>query len=142
MHCLKLLANGCTRYSRFLETKNNPLYYDIDINLDKIPRQWVDTIIESNDDENISKFNAPNENINREHTTFIDDNQPLKTRDFNIDNEISVERDDIEEDSDPLDDYQMRSSETAYVADVQFALRDDASTAITPGETKTPFVKF
>ena len=66
----------------------------------------------------------------------------MKTRDFNIDNEISVERDDIEEDSDPLDDYQMRSSETAYVADVQFALRDDASTAITPGETKTPLVKF
>ena len=32
----------------------------------------------------------------RENITFIDDNQPLKIRDFNIDEEISVEKDDIE----------------------------------------------
>ena len=30
--------------------KNNPLHYDNDINLDNIPRKWVNTI-ESNEDE-------------------------------------------------------------------------------------------
>ena len=35
----------------FLE-KNNALYYDIDINLDNIPKNWVNTI-ETNEDQNI-----------------------------------------------------------------------------------------
>ena len=32
----------------------------------------------------------------------------------------------------------MSSSETAYVTDVQYALRDDTGIVIAPGENKTP----
>ena len=91
--------------------------------------------IESNEDENISEFNTLIENIiNREHITFIDDNQPLKICDSNIDDEIS----NIEEETYPFDDYRMPPSETAYVADVQYTLRDDAGIAVAPGDNKTP----
>ena len=118
--------------------KNNLLYYDIDINLDNIPRKWVNTI-ESNENENISEFNTPNENIiNRDHITFIDDNQPWKNRDFNINDEISVEKDDIEEENNLLDDYRMLCFETLYVEGVQYALRDDAGIAIALRENKIP----
>ena len=118
--------------------KNNPLYYDNDINLDNIPRKWVNTI-ESNEDENISEFNTPNDSIiNIDHITFIDDNQPSKIRDLNIDDEISGEKDNIEEEYNLVDDYPMPCSETAYVEGVQYALRDDPGIAIAPGEDKTP----
>ena len=53
-----VVHGGC---SQFLE-KNNPRYYDIDMNFDNIPRQWVNTT-ESNEDENILELNTPNENI-------------------------------------------------------------------------------
>ena len=90
--------------------------------------------IESKKDENISEFNTPNEKIiNREHITFIDDNQPL--------NMISVEKDHIEEESNPLDDYRMSSYKAAYTADGQYALRGDAGIAIAPRENKTQSVR-
>ena len=40
--------------------------------------------------------------------------------------------------SNPLDDYWIPSSETAYVADVQYDLRDDAGLVIAPGKNKMP----
>ena len=75
--------------------------------------------------------------INRDHITFIDDNQPLKISDFSIKDD-SVEKDNFEEESNPLDDYLIPSSGTAYVADVQYDLRDDAGLGIAPGENKMP----
>ena len=51
MHCLKLLDQRYTVFSISLK-KNNALYYDIDINLDNIPKNWVNTI-ENNEDQNI-----------------------------------------------------------------------------------------
>ena len=75
--------------------------------------------------------------INRDHITFTDDNQPLKFSDFSIKDD-SAEKDNVEEESNPLDDYRIPSSETAYVADVQYDLRDDAGLAIAPGENKIP----
>ena len=42
--------------------KYNLLYYDIDIKFDNIPRQLVNTT-ESNEENNVSKFNTPNEEI-------------------------------------------------------------------------------
>ena len=62
--------------------KNNALYYDIDINLDNIPKSWVSTI-ETNEDQNIPNCHIQKTKvINRDHITFIDDNQPLKISDF------------------------------------------------------------
>ena len=75
--------------------------------------------------------------INRDHITFIDDNQPLKISDFSIKDD-STEKDSVKEESNPLDDYRIPSSETTYVADVQYDLRDDAGLAIAPGENKMP----
>ena len=37
-----------------------------------------------------------------------------------------------------MDDYWIPSSDTAYVADIQYDLRDDAGLAIAPGENKMP----
>ena len=73
--------------------------------------------------------------INRDHIIFIDDNQPLKICDFSIKDD-SAEKDNVEEESNPLDDYRIPSSETAYVADVKYDLRDDTGLAIAPGENK------
>ena len=50
----------------------------------------------------------------------------------------STEKDNGEEESNPLDDYWIPSSETAYVTDVQYDLRDDAGLEIAPGENKMP----
>ena len=75
--------------------------------------------------------------INRDHITFIDDNQPLQISDFNTKDD-SAEKDKIEEESNPLDNYRIPSSETAYVADIQYDLRDDEGLAIAPGENKMP----
>ena len=75
--------------------------------------------------------------INRDHITFIDDNQSLKISDFSIKDD-SAEKDNVEEESNRLDDYRIPSSETAYVADVQYDLRDDAGLAIVSGEIKMP----
>ena len=36
----------------FKKKKNNTLYYNIDINLDNIPKNWVNTV-ETNEDQNI-----------------------------------------------------------------------------------------
>ena len=76
--------------------------------------------------------------INRDHITFIDDNQPLKISDFSIKDD-SAEKENVEEESNPLDDYRIPSSETAYVAEVQYDLRDDAGLAKAPGENKMSF---
>ena len=115
--------------------KNNALYYDIDINLDNIPKNWVNTI-ETNEDQNIPDCHIQKTKvINRDHITFIDDNEPLKISDFSIKDD-SAEKDNVEEESNSLDDYWIPSSETAYVADVQYDLRDDAGLAIAPGKNK------
>ena len=45
----------------------------------------------------------------------------------------------MEEESNPLDDYRIPSSEIAYVAEVQYDLRDDAGLAKAPGENKMSF---
>ena len=114
MYCLKPLHQRLRNDVLDFLKENYQLYHNIDIDHDNIPMQRVSTI-ESNEDENISEFNTPVENIiNRKHITFIDDNQPLKICDFNIDDEIS----NIEEETYPLGDYRMLPSETAYVADV------------------------
>ena len=57
--------------------------------------------------------------------------------DFSI-KDNSAEKDNVEEESNPLDDYRIPSSETAYVTDVQYDLRDDAGLEIAPGENNMP----
>ena len=117
--------------------KNNALYYDIDINLDNIHKNWANKI-ETNEDQNIPDcYIQKTKVINRDHITFIDDNQPLKISDFGIKDD-SAEKDNVEEESNPFNDYRIPSSETAYVADVQYDLRDDAGLAIAPKENKMP----
>ena len=72
--------------------------------------------------------------INRDHIIFIDDNQPLKICDFSIKDD-SAEKDNVEEESNPLDDYWILSSEIAYLADVQVA-----DVGIAPEEKKMPLL--
>lgn len=63
----------------------------------------------------------------------------MKIRDFNIDDGTSLEKNQIKEESSLLGNFWMLSSETAYVADVQYALRGDADITIERGENKIPF---
>ena len=78
--------------------KKNALYYDIDVNLDNIPKNWVNTI-ETNEDQNIPYCHIQKTKvIKRDHITFIDDNQPLKISDFSIKDD-SAEKDNVEEEN-------------------------------------------
>ena len=109
------------------------LYFDPDINLGNTPKN-CDNTIETNEYQNIpgchiQKIKA----INRDHITFIDDNQPLNISDFSI-KDKSAEKENVKEDNNPLYDYRTLFSETLYVAHLHFGLRDDAGLAITPGE--------
>ena len=138
MYCLKLLDQRLYTVFSISWKKNNSLYYDIDINLDNIVKNWV-IAIETNEDQNIPDCHIQKTKvINRDHITFIDDNQPLKISDFSIKDD-SAEKGNVEEESNPLDDYRIPSSETAYVAEVQYDLRDDAGLAKAPGENKMSF---
>ena len=95
-------------------------------------------MIETNEDQNIPDCRIQKTKvINRDHITFIDGNQPLKISDFSIKDD-SAEKDNAEEESNPLDEYRVLSSESVYVADVQYDLRDDAGLAIAPGENTMP----
>ena len=81
--------------------KYTALYYDIDINLDNIPKNWVNAI-ETNENQNIRDCHIQKTKvINRDHITFIDDNQPLKISDFSIKDD-SAKKDNVEEQSNPL----------------------------------------
>ena len=59
----------------------------------------------------------------------------MKISDFSI-KDNSAEKENVEEESNPLDDYRIPSSETAYVADAKYDLRDGTGLAIAPGENK------
>ena len=52
MYCLKLLDQKLYTVFSIFWKKNNTLYYNIDINLDNIPKNWVNTV-ETNEDQNI-----------------------------------------------------------------------------------------
>ena len=87
----------------FFEKKNNTLYYNIDINLDNIPKNWVSTI-ETTEDQNIPDCHIQKtEVINRDHINFIDNNQPLKISDFGIKDD-SAQKENVEVESNLLDD--------------------------------------
>ena len=76
--------------------KNNALYYDIDINLDNKPKNWVNAI-ETNEDQNTPDYHIQKTKvINRDQITFIDDNQPLKISHFSIKDD-SAEKDNVQE---------------------------------------------
>ena len=96
IYCLKLLDQRLhTMFSISLK-KKNALYYDIDVNLDNIPKNWVNTI-ETNEDQNIPYCHIQKTKvIKRDHITFIDENQPLKISDFSI-KDASAEKDNVEE---------------------------------------------
>ena len=135
MYCLRLLDQRLHTVFSISSKNNNVLYFDPDINLGNTPKNW-DNTIETNEYQNIpgchiQKIKA----INRDHITFIDDNQPLNISDFSI-KDKSAEKENVKEDSNPLYDYRTLFSESANVADVHYDLRDDAGLAITPGEIK------
>ena len=96
MYCLKLLDQRLYTVFSISWKKKNAYYYDIDINLDNIPKNWVNTI-ETNEDQNIPDCHIQKKKvINRDHITFIDDNQPLKISDFSIKDD-SAEKGNVEE---------------------------------------------
>ena len=103
MYCLKLLDQKLyTVFSIFFKKKNT-LYYNIDINLDNIPKNWASTI-ETTEDQNIPDCHIQKtEVINRDHINFIDNNQPLKISDFGIKDD-SAQKENVEVESNPLDD--------------------------------------
>ena len=61
----------------------------------------------------------------------------MKISDFSI-KDNGAEKDNVEEESNPLDNYRIPSSENVCVADVKYDLKDDAGLAIAPGENKMP----
>jgi len=94
--------------------QNNPLYSDIEINIENLPRQWINTIDNSRDESEID---------------FVNESEIL-----NVTNDESL----TEEDPNPLDLFRLSASETAYVPEVSYEVHNDGNISIAPGENKQP----
>ena len=95
----------------YLKT-NNPLYANIVIDLDNIPQRWVNVINNSYDDE-VENHIEENGNGNKDKIHFVNQQSIPKVREGLI-----------EEDINPLDNFRVTSSETAYVPELAFDLVD------------------
>ena len=94
---------------------NNPLYSDIEINLDAIPEFWINMI--NNED--------------------VDQSNDI---DFVIeeDSERVDKNDNDEENDNPLDRFRIPASETVFVPELAHHIIDDSNVTIAPGEDKEP----
>ena len=110
----------------YLKT-NNPLYTDIVIDLDAIPQYWVNMI--NNDDEL--------GNDGKKDEIVITDGNEIH---FVNEQSIPTIQDGLlkEEDINPLDNFRLSASETAYVPDLAFDIVDSSNVIIAPGENKKP----
>ena len=94
---------------------NNPLYSDIEINVDSIPRFWINAINNEDEGNNLTECNGDEENIEQVKNNEND-----------------------EEDENPLDSYRIPASETVFVPELAHQLVDDSNITIAPGENKEP----
>ena len=93
--------------------ENNTLYSDIEINVENIPENWVSTI--NNNDDNVD-------------IDFINESSVPKVKAEN----------ENEEENNPLDDFRLGTSETAYVPELAYEITDDSKVTIAPGEDRQP----
>ena len=100
---------------------SNPLYSDIEIQLDAIPSFWINTI--NNNDSNSDEDEEDNE------IDFVNESTSSK-------NEIEAGPE--EEDPNPLDNFRVSASETAFVPELSYQVVDDSNITIAPGENKEP----
>ena len=104
----------------------NPLYSHIDIQIDAIPPFWINTI--NNNDSNNEEDNEVDFVVNKDSTENKTQNPEKKSQ-----------MDDLEEeDPNPLDDFRLSASETAFVPELSYEVVDDSNITIAPGENKEP----
>ena len=100
----------------------NPLYSDIEIQLDAIPSFWINTI--NNNDSDDDEDEEDNE------IDFVNESTSSKNE-----TEAGPEE---EEDPNPLDNFRVSASETAFVPELSYQVIDDSNITIAPGENKEP----
>ncbi|XP_066925556.1 uncharacterized protein [Clytia hemisphaerica] len=95
---------------------NNPLYSDIEINVDSIPACWIGSINNDDQDETDDEIDFVREGISED------------TKHAEIE----------EEEGNPLDHLRIPASETVFVPELPNNIVDDSNVTIAPGEDKKP----
>ena len=124
--------------------QENPLYSDINIVMTNIPNELTNrnahndirlTFVSDNNPRVINDYGEIN-------ITFVDDENVLQIKNADKGNIcLEFQRNESsqgnEEGENPLDNYRLTSSETAYVPDLAYVI-NDTTLAIAPGENKAP----
>jgi len=105
----------------------NPHYSDIEIQIEAIPPFWIDTI--NNNDSDNEEGNEVDFLVNEGSTE-----NEIHT---NPENDSQI-HDLEEEDPNPLDNFRVSASETAFVPELSYEVVDDSNITIAPGENKEP----
>ena len=106
----------------------NPHYSDIEIQIDAIPSFWINTINNNDSDDDDEEQNEVDFEINE---GFAENE--IQT---NIKNELHTNLE--EEDPNPLDNFRVSASETAFVPELSYEVVDDSNITIAPGENREP----
>ena len=101
------------------------IYYYLLFDLNNIPRCWINTI-NNNDDNDVVQNET--ENTDNEEIHFVNEES------------IEVVQNGLleEEDINPLDNFRESASETTYVPELAFDIVDNSNIVIAPGEDREP----
>ena len=105
----------------------NSLYSDIEIKLDAIPPFWIN-IIKNSDSEQEEEMEVDFEINESSAKRKIQTNPEIETQTDNLE----------EEDPNPLDNFCVSASETAFVPELSYEVVDDSNITIAPGENREP----
>ena len=105
----------------------NSLYSDVEIKLDAIPPFWINTI-NNNDSEQEEEMEVDFEINESSAERKIQTNPEIETQTDNLE----------EEDPNPLDNFRVSASETAFVPELSYEVVDDSNITIAPGENREP----
>ena len=108
----------------------NPLYKDIEINLENIPSNWI----------NLSSNIESDEYDNETTIDFVCDSsvKPINNRISGLDKEKQSELESEEEDENPLNEHRLPCQETSFVPNIPHEQIDDGNIVIAPGQDITP----
>ena len=104
----------------------NPLYKDIEINIQNIPEEWLN--LECNEVSN----NDDNDEID-----FVCDST-VQSINKNSHSSMETENENEEEDENPLNEHRLPCQETSFVPNIPHELIDDANVIIAPGQDQKP----
>ena len=105
----------------------NPFYSDIEIQIEAIPPFWINTI--NNNDSNNEEEN--------EVDFVVNEGSAENKIQTNTENESQIHGLE-EEDPNPLYNFRVSASETAFVPELSYEVVDDSNMTISPGENREP----